>query len=52
MFWYEGVSCDVCLKGNFWGCRYKCLICYDYDFCVFCYESGVIIIRYIIDYLM
>lgn len=35
-----GVSCDACLKGNFRGRRYKCLICYDYDLCAACYEEG------------
>ena len=35
-----GVSCDSCLRGNFRGSRYKCLICYDYDLCVACYEAG------------
>lgn len=41
--WYHilGVSCDSCLKGNFTGKRYKCLICYDYDLCSACYETGV-----------
>ncbi|KAF6216794.1 hypothetical protein GE061_001144 [Apolygus lucorum] len=37
---HEGVSCDSCLKGNFRGKRYKCLICYDYDLCSVCYEAG------------
>eukprot|EP00918_Siedleckia_nematoides_P034689 GHVU01075442.1.p1 GENE.GHVU01075442.1~~GHVU01075442.1.p1 ORF type:complete len:448 (+),score=21.87 GHVU01075442.1:182-1525(+) len=37
---HEGVSCDSCLKGNFRGRRYKCLICYDYDLCPACYEAG------------
>lgn len=35
-----GVSCDSCLKNNFRGRRYKCLICIDYDLCAACYESG------------
>jgi len=35
-----GVSCDSCMKGNFTGKRYKCLICYDYDLCSSCYEAG------------
>lgn len=37
---HEGVSCDSCLKGNFRGRRYKCLICYDCDLCSACYETG------------
>lgn len=37
---HEGVSCDSCLKSNFRGRRYKCLICYDYDLCANCYEEG------------
>lgn len=35
-----GVSCDFCMKSNFRGRRYKCLICYDYDLCSECYESN------------
>lgn len=38
---HEGVSCDLCRKSNFRGLRYKCLICYDYDLCPTCYESGL-----------
>ncbi|XP_056146897.1 E3 ubiquitin-protein ligase KCMF1-like [Lampris incognitus] len=37
---HEGVSCDACLKEGFRGRRFKCLICYDYDLCASCYESG------------
>ncbi|XP_041982954.1 E3 ubiquitin-protein ligase Kcmf1 isoform X2 [Aricia agestis] len=37
---HEGVSCDSCLKNNFRGRRYKCLICIDYDLCAACFESG------------
>lgn len=37
---FTGVSCDFCMKSNFRGRRYKCLICYDYDLCAECYESS------------
>jgi E3 ubiquitin-protein ligase KCMF1 len=37
---FAGVSCDYCMKSNFRGRRYKCLICYDYDLCAECYESN------------
>jgi len=37
---HEGVSCDSCMKGNFRGRRFKCLICYDYDLCSGCFEAG------------
>lgn len=36
----EGVSCDACGKSSFSGKRYKCLMCYDFDLCTECYESG------------
>lgn len=36
---HENVSCDLCLKSNFKGLRYKCLLCFDYDLCNKCYES-------------
>uniref|UniRef100_H2YK01 RING-type E3 ubiquitin transferase n=1 Tax=Ciona savignyi TaxID=51511 RepID=H2YK01_CIOSA len=34
---HDGVSCDNCLKSNFEGRRFKCLICYDYDLCSICH---------------
>lgn len=37
---HEGVSCDSCMKSNFRGRRFKCLICYDYDLCSACFEQG------------
>ncbi|XP_025905731.1 E3 ubiquitin-protein ligase KCMF1 [Nothoprocta perdicaria] len=48
----SGVSCDACLKGNFRGRRYKCLICYDYDLCATCYESGATTTRHTTDHPM
>ena len=41
---HEGVSCDSCLKSNFRGRRYKCLVCYDYDLCSTCYEVRNVIL--------
>lgn len=49
---HEGVSCDSCLKSNFNGRRYKCLICYDYDLCADCYEEGVTSTRHSVDHPM
>ncbi|XP_068978799.1 E3 ubiquitin-protein ligase KCMF1-like isoform X1 [Bombus flavifrons] len=49
---HDGVSCDACLKGNFRGRRYKCLICYDYDLCANCYEGGASTTRHHSDHPM
>ncbi|ENN76872.1 hypothetical protein YQE_06713, partial [Dendroctonus ponderosae] len=49
---HEGVSCDSCLKNNFRGRRYKCLVCYDYDLCAVCYESGATNTRHTTDHPM
>jgi len=47
---HEGVSCDSCLKSNFRGRRYKCLICYDFDLCEVCYEAGAISSRHTMEH--
>lgn len=49
---FVGVSCDSCLKNNFRGRRYKCLICYDYDLCAACYEAGATNTRHTTDHAM
>lgn len=49
---HEGVSCDSCIKGNFRGLRFKCLICYDYDLCATCYEAGATNTRHTADHPM
>lgn len=51
-FFLAGVSCDACLKGNFRGRRFKCLICYDYDLCASCYESGATTTRHTTEHPM
>ncbi|XP_063987647.1 E3 ubiquitin-protein ligase KCMF1-like isoform X2 [Diachasmimorpha longicaudata] len=49
---HEGVSCDSCLKANFRGRRYKCLVCFDYDLCASCYEAGATTTRHGADHPM
>ncbi|CAG5117635.1 unnamed protein product [Candidula unifasciata] len=49
---HEGVSCDSCMKGNFRGKRYKCLVCYDYDLCSTCYDAGATTTRHTTDHPM
>uniref|UniRef100_A0A8D8ZYF1 RING-type E3 ubiquitin transferase n=1 Tax=Cacopsylla melanoneura TaxID=428564 RepID=A0A8D8ZYF1_9HEMI len=49
---HEGVSCDSCLKGNFRGRRYKCLVCYDYDLCGACYDAGATTTRHTTEHPM
>lgn len=44
---YAGVSCDNCLRSNFEGKRFKCLICYDYDLCQRCYSLDVTTSRHL-----
>ena len=51
-FLLSGVSCDSCLKGNFNGRRFKCLVCFDYDLCATCYEAGTTSTRHSIDHPM
>ncbi len=39
LFLSLGVSCDSCMKTNFPGRRYKCLLCDNYDLCGSCYDA-------------
>lgn len=49
---HEGVSCDSCSKNNFRGKRFKCLVCYDYDLCSQCHESGAATTKHTKDHPM
>lgn len=49
---HDSVSCDSCMKSNFRGRRYKCLVCYDYDLCAACYEGGASSTRHTSDHPM
>ena len=33
---HYGVTCDGCKKAPIVGCRYKCAVCEDFDFCEEC----------------
>lgn len=37
---HQGITCEVCMKENFKGRRFKCLTCFDYDMCGACYDNG------------
>ena len=34
-----GITCDSCLRMNFFGYRYKCAVCDNYDLCSDCFED-------------
>ncbi|KAI0982963.1 hypothetical protein GJ496_000034 [Pomphorhynchus laevis] len=36
-----GITCDGCSTSQFNGLRYKCLRCYDKDFCASCVSRGI-----------
>jgi len=49
---FTGVSCDACMKSNFSSLRFKCLVCYDYDLCASCHDSGATSSRHTVDHPM
>ena len=36
---HEGISCDGCGAKNIVGCRYKCAVCHNFDYCEECEEK-------------
>ena len=38
---HHNVSCDLCRRINFSSCRYKCLVCNDFDLCSTCYDKKI-----------
>jgi len=49
---FAGVSCDACMNSNFSSLRFKCLVCYDYDLCASCHDSGATSSRHTVDHPM
>ena len=49
---FTGVSCDACMKSNFSSLRFKCLVCYDYDLCASCHDSGATSSRHTVEHPM
>lgn len=37
---HNDVSCDACGKKNFFGPRFRCVQCSNYDLCFLCYHTG------------
>lgn len=38
---HDSIICDACKTPNFFGIRWKCSQCFDYDLCTQCYMSDV-----------